>query len=164
MLALLFVRLSITAFTMYYFAYGSNMDAGQMRERCPRARLLGPALLEGYRLGFTIYSPLRKCGCADVLVAEGKSVYGLLYKLDADELENMDRFEGHPVHYRRTGVTICYGDIEIPAYTYEVVNKKDFIPTSDAYLNLLRNAAALHGFPIAYQEYLATFGENSVTS
>lgn len=32
-----------------YFAYGSNMDTGQMAHRCPGARKVGIALLNGYR-------------------------------------------------------------------------------------------------------------------
>ena len=38
--------------TQTYFAYGSNLDAAQMRARCPSAKLLGAAILDGYRLGF----------------------------------------------------------------------------------------------------------------
>ena len=36
--------------TQTYFAYGSNLDAAQMRARCPSAKLLGAAILDGYRL------------------------------------------------------------------------------------------------------------------
>ena len=32
-----------------YFAYGSNMDRLAMKRRCPGARAVGPAVLEGYR-------------------------------------------------------------------------------------------------------------------
>ncbi len=32
-----------------YFAYGSNMNRAAMRRRCPDARAVGPATLEGYR-------------------------------------------------------------------------------------------------------------------
>ena len=32
-----------------YFAYGSNMSVGQMRARCPAARAVGPAQLDGWR-------------------------------------------------------------------------------------------------------------------
>ncbi|HEY6798412.1 MAG TPA: gamma-glutamylcyclotransferase family protein, partial [Kineosporiaceae bacterium] len=36
----------------HYFAYGSNMDQAQMTQRCPSARLLGPATLPDHRLVF----------------------------------------------------------------------------------------------------------------
>ena len=32
-----------------YFAYGSNMNRAAMTRRCPNARAIGPAMLEGYR-------------------------------------------------------------------------------------------------------------------
>ena len=37
---------------MLYFAYGSNLDVQQMALRCPRARKLGRARLDGYELKF----------------------------------------------------------------------------------------------------------------
>ena len=36
----------------YYFAYGSNMNLGQMRFRCPDAEVVGNVRLEDYRLAF----------------------------------------------------------------------------------------------------------------
>jgi hypothetical protein len=32
-----------------YFAYGSNMDRPAMKRRCPGARALGPATIDGHR-------------------------------------------------------------------------------------------------------------------
>ena len=32
-----------------YFAYGSNMNRSAMTRRCPGARAIGTAVLEGYR-------------------------------------------------------------------------------------------------------------------
>ena len=36
----------------YYIAYGSNLNVKQMIFRCPGARVIGTAKLEGYRLMF----------------------------------------------------------------------------------------------------------------
>ena len=36
----------------YYLAYGSNLNRNQMRMRCPGAKPLGTAVIEGYRLLF----------------------------------------------------------------------------------------------------------------
>jgi len=41
---------------MLYFAFGSNMDWSRMRERCPSARFIFNAKLNGFRLDFTRYS------------------------------------------------------------------------------------------------------------
>ena len=36
----------------YYIAYGSNLNVAQMRRRCPAARIVGTAVLYGWRLLF----------------------------------------------------------------------------------------------------------------
>ncbi len=138
----------------YYFAYGSNMDADQMRERCPDSELVGVATLKNYTLGFTIYSPTRECGCADIVASEGGNVYGLLYSVSDADLEALDRFEGHPVHYRRITVTVETSDGPVTAESYEVVDKKSDLPPSEHYLDLLVGAATRHGFPDEYQAML----------
>jgi hypothetical protein len=55
---------------MLTFAYGSNMDWNQMRERCPSSRFVGIAVLRDHKLAFTRKSLKRGCGVAD-LIAEG---------------------------------------------------------------------------------------------
>lgn len=140
-----------------YFAYGSNMNEAQIRGRCPDARLVGPAVLPGYRLAFTIFSPTRKCGCADVVASPADSVHGLLYELTDEDIASMDRHEGHPVHYRRIPVRITSGREEKEAYTYEVVHKREGLKPSKEYLSLLQNAAEKHDFPSDYRAFLDSF-------
>ena len=36
----------------YYIAYGSNLNVGQMRMRCPSARIIGTSVLKDYELLF----------------------------------------------------------------------------------------------------------------
>ena len=139
----------------HYFAFGSNLDQDQMRARCPDARLLGVAELRGYQLAFTIYSPLRKCGCADILPVAGKSVFGLLYELTDDDLARMDEFEGHPFHYQRLTVDVMLDGKIVAAETYAVGEKKEGLRPSSEYLALIRNAAERFGFPEAYRDELA---------
>jgi gamma-glutamylcyclotransferase (GGCT)/AIG2-like uncharacterized protein YtfP len=142
----------------FYFAYGSNMDQKQMLERCPSAKLLGVAVLKGYSLAFTIYSPKRSCGCADIIKSSAADgVYGLLYELTDSDLQSMDAFEGHPVHYQRIAVSVIHNDKEIVAYTYEVVTKeKDLIPSKE-YLKIMLDAAVKYSFPESYQKNLELF-------
>jgi gamma-glutamylcyclotransferase len=140
-----------------YFAYGSNMNQVQMLDRCPGAILLGPAVLEGYRLAFTIFSPTRQCGCADVIPSEGNGVHGLVYELNDADAARMDEFEGVPIHYRRIPVEVFLNEKKMEAFTYEVVNKTEgLIPSAD-YLGLLKSAAESFQFPLKYREFLASF-------
>lgn len=137
-----------------YFAYGSNMDQDQMRERCPSAAVIGHAMLLNHRLAFTIFSPKRQCGCADVVPSPGDTVCGVLYHLTDADMAVLDEFEGHPVYYRRTLVSVQCGGEEIEACIYEVVDKKETLPPSAHYLGLLQNAAAHFDFPEEYQSFL----------
>ena len=42
--------------TVLYFAYGSNLDEGQMLERCPGAKTMGHATLPNHALTFGGFS------------------------------------------------------------------------------------------------------------
>ena len=76
---------------MLYFAYGSNMDWSQMKERCPCAKFVCRAKLWSHRLAFTLRSCRRRCGVADILRDETKDVWGVVYELLESELENLDK-------------------------------------------------------------------------
>jgi gamma-glutamylcyclotransferase (GGCT)/AIG2-like uncharacterized protein YtfP len=78
---------------MLYFAYGSNMDAGQMKERCPSATFVCRAKLPAHRLAFTLKSVERECGVADVVRDDTKDVWGVVYELPENELRDLDKDE-----------------------------------------------------------------------
>ena len=78
---------------MLYFAYGSNMDWAQMKERCPWAKFVCRAKLPSHRLAFTLRSCSRRCGVADILRDETKDVWGVVYELPENELKNLDKDE-----------------------------------------------------------------------
>jgi len=139
-----------------------------MKERCPESRLLGTAILDGYELGFTIYSPERQCGCADIVQCSGGKVFGLLYGVTEKNLEKLDGFEGVPDKYRRISVKVAnkVGELKT-AESYEVVHKEsEYQPPSRAYLELLIHAAERFDFPAEYLNKLRRFAcrDGSVSS
>lgn len=142
---------------MYYFAYGSNMDAGQMMQRCPDSKLVEPAFLHDHRVGFTIFSPRRKCGCADVVHSLGSVAPGLLYEVSDTDIESLDRYENVADDiYRRIEVQVApQSGKTVPCYTYEVVHKTEGLSPSKEYLGIMRRAAEQHSFPQEYQDFLA---------
>ena len=83
------------------FSYGSNLDEGQMRSRCPSARAESCAVLLNYALAFGGFSHRWGGAVASVVRAPGARVEGLLYRLDEADLRVLDRFEGHPFSYER---------------------------------------------------------------
>ncbi len=78
---------------MLYFAYGSNMDWAQMKERCPCAKFVCRAKLPSHRLAFTLRSCRRRCGVADILRDETREVWGVVYELLENELKKLDKDE-----------------------------------------------------------------------
>jgi len=75
----------------FYFAYGSNMNPDRIRERIPQARLVGRAVIKGWRLRERLY--------ADIERAKGCTVEGVLYLVTDTELYRLDAYEGFPRVY-----------------------------------------------------------------
>jgi gamma-glutamylcyclotransferase (GGCT)/AIG2-like uncharacterized protein YtfP len=143
----------------YYFAYGSNMDQQQMKERCPESKLLGKGIVLGYKLVFTIYSPKRKCGCADIVSSPKDEVWGLIYSVSENDLKRLDEYEKAPISYKRIQVEVMdESGNKVKAETYEVVNKSpEYLKPSRDYLSKLTTAAKTFSFPEKYQKMLNNF-------
>ncbi len=70
-----------------YFAYGSNMNRAAMRRRCPGARALGPATLDGYEFFVGID------GWGSVKPQRGGRVHGVLWRLTARDIAALHVYE-----------------------------------------------------------------------
>lgn len=71
-----------------YFAYGSNMDEEQMADRCPEARLIEKARLNGYQ--FIINTR----GVASIVKQAESFVDGILWEISSRDEVALDRYEG----------------------------------------------------------------------
>lgn len=91
---------------MLYFAFGSNMDLAQMRSRIGEFENLGEAWLVNWTLVFSGHSITRGGPVANVIPARGEAVLGVLYKIPAHAVAEMDRYEGYPQAYDRKVVTV----------------------------------------------------------
>ena len=80
---------------MLYFAYGSNLEWAQMKQRCRLAKFVCRAKLPAYRLAFTLKSVSRDCGVADVLPDQTREVWGVVYELPDNQLKKLDKREGY---------------------------------------------------------------------
>lgn len=70
-----------------YFAYGSNMDTAAMRIRCPNARALGPARLDGYQFMIGID------GWGSVKPRAGSVVHGVLWRVTPRDMAALNAYE-----------------------------------------------------------------------
>lgn len=86
-----------------YFAYGSNMSRSLMRRRCPQARALGTARLDGWRYVITHE------GYASIAPANGQGVHGVLWRLSPRDRAALDVYEDvESGTYRRRMLSITY--------------------------------------------------------
>ncbi|MBN2034423.1 MAG: gamma-glutamylcyclotransferase [Deltaproteobacteria bacterium] len=143
-----------------YFAYGSNLDWGQMKERCPSTLFVDTALLSKYRLAFSRMSVARQCGVADIVPDEKKDVWGIVYQITERDLETLDQYEGFQPGraknpYIQTEVVVFAkgaSNNPITAITYIVQDKAEkHIPPNREYLDLIIHGARHWHLP---QEYI----------
>lgn len=87
---------------MLYFAYGSNMNFRQMRERCPGGRFLARAYIEGYKFVYDGYSSTRKAAVGNIVPSPGDVVWGGLYEINDVDSNALDRYEGFPRSYNKS--------------------------------------------------------------
>jgi len=79
---------------MFLFAYASNLNPDQMKERAPGHRLVGLAVLRDYKLSFPRYSQLWDGGVAGPQLAHGEELWGVLFQVTEHDLGRLDAYEG----------------------------------------------------------------------
>lgn len=104
-----------------YFAYGSNLDVAQMRERCPDSRPMHPATLPDYRLVFSgISRRWGNAGSASVMAQPGAEVAGLVYRMPPGDIATLDGYESVPTVYTRQEVRARTPEGEsLAVFTYQ---------------------------------------------
>lgn len=127
-----------------YFAYGSNMGAAQMRDRCPENCLLGPAELDGYRW------IVNARGYANIVADEQGTVVGLLYLLSSSDEESLDGFEGVAQgNYRKVQLAVRRGGERVMALVYIDPVEAEGVPRLE-YIGRINAALRDADLPAAY--------------
>lgn len=126
---------------VYYFAYGSNLNHKQMKERCPNSKFFKRAYLEGYMFVYDGYSPYRKGAVANIIPKEKSIVWGAIWEIDDHCLKELDRYEGYPHVYDRKEVCVKDDDgNEYKAWVYYREGEKEGIPSSEYRKTILEGA------------------------
>jgi hypothetical protein len=147
---------------MLYFAYGSNMDWKQMKERCPSARFVGVAMLPDYRLAFTRRSVKRGCGVCDAVPDVSKAVWGAVLEIGDTDVGRLDMEEGYQPgraknsYWRKECHVFMNGDDKQPmAVVTFFGDPQDNPPLPNSkYRDLLLSGARRWQLPDAYIEQL----------
>ncbi len=121
---------------MYYFAYGSNLNQKQMKERCPDSKPLFTAVLPNYKLVFVGWSRQWHGGVASIKSYRGERVRGAIYEVTEACLRRLDRYESG---YSRLKVTVFGEDDEpIEAITYIKTGQLEDAAPSKEYLAIIQ--------------------------
>lgn len=126
--------------TLWYFAYGSNLDPATFlgrRGMRPLATRIG--MLRDFELRFDLPVGPGERGVANVAPLSGEHVWGALYQLTHADAARLDRTEGVPQGvYRRLAVEVHGHDgIALAAFTYRSEISRPERKPSRRYLGLL---------------------------
>jgi gamma-glutamylcyclotransferase (GGCT)/AIG2-like uncharacterized protein YtfP len=144
---------------MPYFAYGSNLNAADLKAWCVRQRLLYPlgdigvrAWLPDYQLVFDTWSGTRRGGVANVVPCKGYAVPGVVFKVKKHGWDILSIKEGAPGFYGKHGVFALMENefgmtSPAPCVTYLLPPSDTFIPPSVTYLRAVAGGYAAHGLP-----------------
>jgi gamma-glutamylcyclotransferase (GGCT)/AIG2-like uncharacterized protein YtfP len=123
---------------MYYFAYGSNLNKKQMKERAPESKPLFPATLPNYTLIFVGWSRTLQGGVASIRRSQGSKVPGAVYDITEKDLAHLDKYEGFPYDYNRIKVNVFNEDgSAVECTTYIKTGQEAESPPSKAYAQII---------------------------
>lgn len=136
----------------YYFAYGSNMDTEQMRQRCPEADLVSIGTISRWRFR------INTRGVATIVPEDESTVYGIIWRLSQVDEQNLDGYEGveEGLYAKRT-MEVRLGDgRRLKAFLYLA---KDTEPGTarPGYMGGIVKAAISNNFPSSYVQELRTW-------
>jgi len=135
----------------FYLAYGSNLNKAQMSMRCPDAKVVGTAYIEGYRLLF------KGSRTGSYFTIEKKKGYrvpvGVWKVTEKDEL-HLDWYEGYPTFYYKKSFKVKLEEIgkEVDAFAYIMDEKRPLGMPSPAYVRGCKQGYDDFGFDKAYVE------------
>lgn len=104
---------------MLYFAYGSNLNLRRMKRHAARAKPVGAARLDGYKLVFRRF--------IDIAPDKNGAVWGAVYDITPACERALDAYEKCPVLYRKITVRVDVAGETREAMAY-AMNEAGFAP------------------------------------
>lgn len=105
----------------YYIAYGSNLNIGQMRHRCPAAKIVGTSVIEDYRL---LFKGSKTGSYLTIEPFRGGKVPVAVWSVEPADERRLDIYEGYPDFYYKTEMQLNITGIRTgknrvrPAFVY----------------------------------------------
>lgn len=133
----------------YYVAYGSNLNIGQMKRRCPEARVIGTSMIEDYQL---LFKGSRTGSYLTIEPKEGARVPVAVWEVTEADERALDRYEGFPDFYYKKEMLLPIKGIR----SGKIRNRKVFVYImhedrplglpSSYYLNVCKDGYQSFGF------------------
>lgn len=143
------VRLNLSK-SVWYFAYGSNMDVERMKKRVGRLPDRVPGILRGWRLEFNKEAAnIPGAGYANIIPCPDSAVEGILYAVTEEELRKLDGYEGVPNHYIRDQISVVRKD------TDEVVSAVTYVANPNKVRDGLKPTREYLGYLLAGADHLS---------
>jgi len=141
--------------SVYYFAYGSNLNTDQMKSRLGEWERTENCELYGYKLTFDKHSENWDGGVADIIKTDNENdvVDGAIYLISTEQMKKMDEKEGG---YRKIDSLVTTYEtgkarFRFAAKTYEVIKKGDFETPSDRYLQTIVKGLIQHNITAVHR-------------
>lgn len=145
---------------MLYGAYGSNLNKGQMKWRCPGAVEKGTAVLKGYRL---LFKGSRSGSYLTVERAKGCEVPIGLWDVQDGDIERLDIYEGYPTfYYKKRFVLPCSDGKKHVVFVYIMHEEREMAIPSNRYMAVCRDGYKDFDFDLDVLEEALEFTERSI--
>lgn len=136
-----------------YFAYGSNMSPEQMEKRTNNASQVTVGFLPDHEMVFNRKGSYRPGGVASVEKKNGKRVYGVVWKIPAIKLAELDEAEDPKAYARHPEKVIGEDGHEYLCHVYKSFPEGQFDPDIN-YIEKIISAAEEVKLPPEYISYL----------
>lgn len=124
-----------------YFAYGSNLNLSQMKQRCPHSKVVAASMLKDYELQFW--------HVATIVPKKGAEVPILVWEIDQKDECSLDRYEGFPNLYRKELFRLKIGSRYKEGMAY-LMNYGSITPPSHAYFSTILKGYKDNGLDTRY--------------
>ncbi len=138
---------------LYYFGYGSNMNAVSLAAKGVTPASSVPASVRNFRLAFNVkhWFP-HEGGVGNIVVEPGGLVQGVLHQINPQDLAALDKVESYGEGYDRIEVDVVTQTGQHRALTYVGIERwlDDSCRPTARYLNILIAGAKEMGLSAAY--------------
>jgi len=135
-----------------HFGYGSNMSEEYMKQYTPSLKYVMNAQLPNFEIQFRKYSENMKGGISSIISKPGGMIYGVLYYIPKNEMDELDILEDVPlgIYARETYQVLGEDGNWYAADLYRVTNPKGPFEPAKQYLDLMIAGATEHDINSAW--------------